>query len=381
MMFFALVSAVIWLGLLLFWGRFWRADQRLAADCPAPPHWPEVVAVIPARNEADTIGQVLAAHGASTYPGRLSVILVDDSSTDSTGEIARTVASPRPIHVIVAPEIKAGWTGKLWALETGTSEIGHLAPDAAYVLLTDADILHTPMALQRLVAKAEADGLGLTSLMARLDCRGFWGRLLIPAFIFFFQKLYPFPWVNDRARKMAAAAGGCVLLRRDALARIGGIAAIRSALIDDCTLARRVKEAGFPIFLGLAGDEVVSLRDNRDLASVWTMVARTAFTQLHHSYGLLAGSTLGMALLYLAGPIGLALAVTGTGHSVIWPLAAWGLSALAYWPTVRLYGLSPGYALLLPVAALIYMMMTLDSARQHWLGRGGAWKGRTYPPA
>lgn len=379
MLVLGVLSMVIWAGLLVFWGGFWRADQRLPACRGAGP-WPEVVAVIPARDEAETIGEVLAAHGASAYPGRFSVILVDDSSTDGTGEIARAVRTKRDIHVVTAPPIEAGWTGKLWALSTGTAEIARLTPDAAYVLLTDADILHAPETLSALVQKAESGRLGLTSLMARLDARGIWGTLLIPAFIFFFQKLYPFPWVNDPARKMAGAAGGCVLLRREALEAIGGIEAIRGALIDDCTLAARVKAAGFPVWLGLADREVVSLRDNRSLRSVWTMVARTAFTQLHYSPVLLAGSTLGMALVYLAGPVA-ALAGIWRGDVAMMAagLGAWGLMMLAYRPTAKLYGLTWGQVALLPIAALLYMAMTLDSARRHWIGQGGAWKGRTYP--
>ncbi|MEM1275794.1 MAG: glycosyltransferase [Pseudomonadota bacterium] len=379
MLILAMLSVLIWLGLLLFWGGFWCADQRLG-EGKAPAQWPEVVAVIPARDEAETIETVLSAHGKSQYPGKFSVIVVDDSSSDETGEIARGVQSTRAIHVLEAPEIEAGWTGKLWALQQGTKAIPDVAPGAAYVLLTDADILHGPETLANLVAKAEAEDLGLVSLMARLDRRGIWGRILIPAFVFFFQKLYPFPLVNDPAKKMAAAAGGCVLLKREALEAIGGIASIRTALIDDCALAGKVKGAGYPIWLGLAHQEVLSLRDNRALNAIWTMVARTAYTQLQYSPWLLAGSMMGMAVLYLAGPV-----TFGFGfviESSAWVAAgavAWALSAVAYWPTANLYRLMPVEALALPFAALLYMAMTLDSAWQHRQGTGGAWKGRTYP--
>ncbi|MEM1384077.1 MAG: glycosyltransferase [Pseudomonadota bacterium] len=379
------VSAAIWLGLLLAWGRFWRADQRLgpaSADAPAP----EIVAVIPARNEVGTITAVIEGHLASDYPGRFSVVLVDDNSDDGTAEAARAVTPEEPegraLHIVSAPPLEQGWTGKLWALHHGVAASVRLAPGARYLLLTDADIVHAPGTLHALVAKAEAEGRDLVSLMARLDARGRWGRLLIPAFVFFFQKLYPFPKVNERNSRIAGAAGGCVLIRQDALEGIGGVAALRSALIDDCTLARLVK-AGPPkraIWLGLADQEVVSLRDNRDLGSIWTMVARTAFAQLRHSWWLLAGCVAGMALTYLAAPIGLAVGLwRGDLPMALFGAAAWGLMAFAYWPTLRIYGQPWWWALSLPAAAALYTAMTIASAWAHAVGRGGAWKGRTYP--
>jgi hopene-associated glycosyltransferase HpnB len=337
------LSLVIWFVLLFGRGRFWLADQRLPVAVEPPAHWPKVVAIIPARDEAQSIGAVLASHAATEYPGHFSVILIDDGSTDGTGEIARGIAatSPRPIHVLEAPPLPPGWTGKLWALETGTRTAASLTPAAGMILLTDADIIHAPGTLIRLVAHAEGQGLGMVSLMARLDARGFWGALLIPAFAFFFQKLYPFPWVNDPTRDTAGAAGGCILVRREALDAIGGIAAIRGALIDDCTLAATIKH-GPPrraIWLGLAEHEAVSLRDNRALGSVWKMVARTAFTQLRHSTMLLVGSVLGMALIYLAGPLAvLLLPLHGSTLAGSLGAVAWMLSGLAYLPTVRLYG-------------------------------------------
>jgi len=377
------LPCLAWAILILLRHGFWRADQRLP-ESPQPTHWPDVICVIPARNEAGTIGNVLGAHGANRYPGPFHVILVDDGSTDGTGEIARRASETagRPIRVETAPPLAPGWSGKLSALARGIEVADMVDPDAPYLLLTDADIRHAPDTLARLVALAEARGLALVSLMARLDRRGLWGGLLIPAFVFFFQKLYPFPAVNEPSSAIAGAAGGCVLLRRDALAGIGGIAAIRGALIDDCTLAERVK-SGPPrraIWLGLADREVISLRDNRRLGAIWTMVARTAYTQLGRSPALLLGATLGMALVYLAGP---ALALSWPLHGGTVPAllgaAAWAMMAAAYWPTLRLYGGSAPEALALPLAALLYMAMTLDSARRHWLGRGGAWKGRTYP--
>ena len=379
----AALAILAWLVLIFGRGWFWRADQRLPALAEPPSHWPEVVAIIPARNEARTIGAALESHAGTSYPGRFTVILVDDGSTDGTAGIARTLAqaSPRPIHLLAAPPLEPGWTGKLWALETGVRAAADLAPEARYFLLTDADISHAPDTLARLVARAEVLDLALVSLMARLDARGFWAALLIPAFVFFFQMLYPYRWINDTARDTAGAAGGCILVRRDALEGIGGLAAIRDALIDDCALAARIKH-GPPrraIWLGLAQSEAVSLRDNRTLGSIWTMVARNAFTQIRRSALLLAGSMLALVVTYLAGPLAvLGLALHGDSLTATLGAVAWMLSGLAYLPTIRLYGLAPWKALGLPLAALFYGAMTLSSAVAHWRGRGGAWKGRTY---
>lgn len=279
-----------------------------------------------------------------------------------------------------------GWSGKLWALEQGVRAAAARRPDARWLLFVDADIELAPGTVERLTALAEARGLSMASLMARLDGRGFWGGLLIPAFIFFFQKLYPFPLVNDPRRRTAAAAGGCVLIRREALDAIGGLAALRGALIDDCTLAALVKRAPGPeggrrrIWLGLADREAVSLRDNRRLGAIWTMVARTAFVQLRHSWALLVFCILGLALTYLAGPLALLTApLHGDAAAAGLGALAWALMTFAYLPTMRLYGGGWARAATLPLAALFYAAMTVDSARRHLAGRGGAWKGRTYP--
>ncbi len=376
----ALLSLVAWIALMTLWGGFWHADQRLPAAGP-PAEWPEIVALIPARDEAPHIEAALKSHMASAYPGRLTVIVIDDHSADDTAAIARAVAAraPRPIHVVPAPPLEPGWTGKLWALETGLRAAARLAPEARHLLLTDADIEHAPDTLARLVAHAEHRGLALVSLMARLDTRGPWAGLLVPAFIFFFQKLYPFPWVNDPARRSAAAAGGCILVRREALA---GFAPIRGAVIDDCALAAHIKH-GPPrraIWLGLAGREVVSLRDDRRLADIWRMVRRLAFTQLRHSPALLSLTLAGLVLLYLAGPLALiTLPLHGGPLAAALGALAWALSAVAYRPTLRHYARPAWQAPGLPLAALLYGVMTLDSALAHWRGRGGAWKGRTYP--
>ena len=378
----ALFSLLVWIFLLVGRGGFWRADQRLPAEPSPPADWPEVAVLIPARDEAATIGRAVESHVASRYPGALSVIVIDDASSDGTADVARAAArgSDRTVHVVQAPALAPGWTGKLWALEAGLRAAGQHAPEARYLLLTDADIVHGPGTLSRLVALAEARGLALASLMARLDARG-WGGLLIPAFVFFFQKLYPFAWVNDPARRMAGAAGGCMLVERVALAAQGGFAPIRGALIDDCALATLLK-LGPPrraIWLGLAVDEVVSLRDNTRLRTVWRMVARTAFTQLDHSAVMLGLTLIGLVLTYLAGPAAvLALPLHGDAVAAAVGAGAWTLSALAFRPTIRLYDQPSWRALGLPVAAALYAGMTLHSALARWRGRGGAWKGRTY---
>ena len=378
------IAVAAWLVLLTARGGFWRADQRLPAGALTPETWPEIAAIIPARDEAETIAEVLRSHAATLYPGRFSVIMVDDASEDDTAEAARQVAegAAREIHFIAAPALPDGWTGKLWALETGFRALDDLAPEAELVLLTDADIRHAPETLTRLATELDQRGHELVSLMARLDARGFWGALLVPAFVFFFQKLYPFPWVNDPSRAMAGAAGGCILVRRAALERIGGFRAIGKALIDDCALARAVKrdEGGSGrIWMGLATDEVVSLRDNRAFGAIWRMVARTAFAQLGHSSALLVCALVGMALVYLVGPLAvLAFPWHGDPRAGTLGAVAWMLSGLAYLPTLRLYRKPTWQALGLPLAAVVYTAMTLGSAIDYWRGRGGRWKGRNY---
>jgi hopene-associated glycosyltransferase HpnB len=311
------------------------------------------------------------------------VIVIDDGSTDGTADIARAAASgsARELEIVTAPPLPEGWTGKLWAVDNGLRRAKEIAPDAKYALLADADIALARDTLSRLVAKAEDENLALASLMARLDARGPWASFLIPAFIYFFQKLYPFPRANDPDDNMAAAAGGCMLARRDAIDGIGGIARIRHALIDDCAFAKAIKDLtpSTKIWIGLASDEAISLRDNRELSSIWNMVARTAYAQLHYSPLLLAGTVLGMALVYLAAPL---IFLTAFWH---WNLAALFYAAVAcalmgytYWPTLRLYGRAPWEAALQPIAAGLYTAMTISSALRHRRGEGGQWKGRTY---
>ena len=372
-----LLACAAWLYLTFRHGRFWRGDQRLDQAVASPVEWPPVAIVIPARNEADVIGRAVASHMAQDYPGAFHVFVVDDRSTDATADSAREASDDMRLTVVTAPPLPDGWAGKVAAMAAGAVEAARRMPDARYVLFTDADIEHPADNLRRLVAKAEANRLDMTSLMVKLEVRTFWERLLIPAFVFFFQKLYPFPLVNDPGHSMAGAAGGCMLVRRTALERIGGMAAIKGEIIDDCALARAIKPGG-PIWLGLSAD-ARSLRPYGGLGGVWRMVARSAFNQLRYSTALLAGCVLGMLVLYVVPPLA-ALDGLFDNHAFLALLGvgAWAMMAACYKPTLDLYGRPVWEALLLPVAAIFYVLMTVDSARAHWAGRGGAWKGRTY---
>jgi hopene-associated glycosyltransferase HpnB len=385
----ALFALAAWAWLALAHGRFWLASERLEA-APAPAAWPDVAILIPARNEAATIGQVVTAHLAARYPGHARLFLVDDASTDGTGEVATRAAEAagagqaERLTLLRAPPLPEGWSGKLWALSTAAAEAGLRMPDARWFLLTDADIVHGPDLLANLVAEAEAKDLALLSVMARLDSRAAWGGLLMPAFIYFFQLLYPFPRVNDSKSRVAGAAGGVVLIRRDALEGIGGLASIRGALIDDCTLAARVK-AGPPrtnirLVLADARADAVSLRDNRDYGGIRDMVARTAFTQLGYSPWKLAGTLVGLGLVFLVPPaLALLWPLHGDGWAAALAALAWALMAITWVPTLRDMERPLWLAPLLPVAALLYCWFTLLSALRHWAGRGGQWKGRSYP--
>ena len=382
MTFIAAFSLAVWCCLAFFRGGFWRADQRLdAAPNAALSTWPTVAAIIPARDEAASIAAIVAAHIASDYRGDFTITLVDDQSSDGTADIARAAANGSDrLSVINGAALPTGWSGKLWAVEQGVrAAMADNAPD--YFLLTDADIVFAPDTLSRLAAKAETGTYSLVSLMARLDARGLWGGLLIPAFVFFFQKLYPLARANDPDDNVAAAAGGCMRVRASDLIAAGGVAAFRDQLIDDCALARNIKDLtpATKIWIGLAADEVVSQRDNRSLSSVWTMVARTAFTQLGFSPLMLVFAVAGMALIYLAPPlIALGVAAHGDWLAAGLSLIAWGVMARLYYPTLKLYGGEPWQAATLPAAAAFYTAMTIDSALRHWRGRGGQWKGRYY---
>lgn len=365
-----------WLYLLAARGGFWLANNRDEAG-PAPElaAWPSVAAVIPARNEADVIAASLSSLLTQDYPKPLAVILTDDQSTDGTAEAARSAAAAlgdaERLTVLSGKPLPPGWTGKLWAQKQGVEQAKSLAEPPRYLLLTDADIAYDKGVLGRLVARAEAKGLVLTSLMVKLRCESLAERALIPAFVFFFQMLYPFAWVNRKNSAMAAAAGGCMLVRADALEAAGGIEAIRSSLIDDCALGRAMKKQG-PIWLGLT-DSAHSLRPYPGFGDIRRMVARSAYDQLNYSPVLLAGTVIAMTLTYLMPPV---LAIWGTGFAQAVGALTWGLMAAAYYPIVRFYRISPLWAAALPLIAGCYMLFTLDSALQHWRGKGGLWKGR-----
>ena len=384
------LSLAIWVILLGLRGQFWRADQREEVQLTDISFWPSVCAVVPARNEADLLPVTLRSLLMQDYPGSLTVLLIDDHSTDGTAKVAESVAQALDkrwqLNILSGELLPTGWTGKLWAMEQGISYAQKLIPPPEYFLLTDADIEHDASNLRKLIAKAEQENLDLVSLMVLLRCKSFWEQLLIPAFVFFFQKLYPFRWVNDPLNSTAAAAGGCILITREALTRINGFQEVRQALIDDCALAEAVKSTGGykqdgkgGIWLGLSR-LTHSLRPYPSLSSIWDMVARTAFTQLNYSPWLLLGTLIGMSLIYLVPPVGAILGgLTGNWLIMSVSLCIWLLMAIAYLPTLRLYGCSPLLAFCLPAIALIYTLMTLDSALRHWQKRGGSWKGRVYP--
>jgi len=377
-----LASVAAWGGLLLGRGRFWsaRVDEHLGTAFELR----DVVveAVVPARDEAQTIGPAIASLVAQRYAGTLYVTLVDDASDDGTVALARHAVGGYPNEArfasVVGRPLASGWTGKLNALETGIRYVRATRNAPDYWLFTDADIVHDDGNVAALVSKAERDGLALVSLMVRLRCTSPWETLLVPAFVFFFAKLYPFAWSNDPARVTAAAAGGCIVISNGALEGIGGLACIADRLIDDCALAGAVKRNGGALFLGLT-TTTHSIRPYDGLGPLWAMVKRSAFTQLGHSYAAVGGALAGMALLYLVPPAATLAGVLRRDDSLAAAgAAAWFAMAFAYLPTVRLYRRSPLGAFGLPAAALLYAAMTLDSAIAHAARRGGAWKGRRY---
>jgi hopene-associated glycosyltransferase HpnB len=365
----------IWLYLVAARGGFWRGAQR-DNDTPAwNGQWPAISVVIPARDEAACVGETVTSLLRQDYRGTFDVILVDDQSRDGTAQVARTAAdalnAADRLTVLPGNALPAGWTGKLWAQHQGVEFADQKPQPPDYLLLTDADIVYAPDALSNLVARALAGGFVLTSLMVKLRCRSFAERLFIPAFIFFFQMLYPFAWANDPRRSTAAAAGGCMLVRREVLRDAGGMASIRDALIDDCALAKRLKAHG-PIWLGLT-ERVRSIRAYPSVEDIRRMVSRTAYAQLRYSPLLLAGTVLGLAITYLA-PV--ALTVFASGMAQFIGMFTWLLMAFAFKPTLKFYGMSMLWGLALPAIAAIYMAFTIDSAYQHARGRGGMWKGR-----
>jgi len=356
---------LIWLGLILAHGQFWRARVTDRGMPPVPAHWPSVTVVVPARNEADVIARSIGSLLEQDYPGVFRVILVDDNSSDGTADAARALNDDR-LTILNGAPLPAGWTGKLWALSQGIAA----AERPEFLWLTDADIEHAPDTLRALVSRAEDGGLQLVSLMARLHCATWAERMLVPAFVFFFQMLYPFDRVN-RPKGIGGAAGGCMLVRRTALERAGGIAAIRNALIDDCTFGALIKRHG-RIWLGLT-DRSRSIRPYRDIGSITAMISRSAYAQLGYSPLTLIGTLLGLFLVFGAPPL---LALTGSGAGRIMAAMAWVLMALSFQPMLRFYDRSPLYGVVLPLIGAFYAGCTLLSAWQHHRGRGGMWKGR-----
>ncbi|PSB06574.1 glycosyl transferase family 2 [Pleurocapsa sp. CCALA 161] len=371
----------IWLFLLLFWGNFWRADCRLD-NSQVLSHYPSICAVIPARNEAEAIAASLISLLNQDYAGKFSIVLVDDNSGDRTTEIALETATQLGksdrLKVITGKPLVSGWKGKLWAMHQGIESVSTQAIAPDYWLFTDADIQHDGNNLTQLVTKAETADLDLVSLMVLLRCQSFWEKLLIPAFVFFFQKLYPFAWANDPRKSMAAAAGGCILISNQALTSIGGVARIKNALIDDCTLAQAVKSSGKNIWLGLS-ETTISLRGYDHLQVIWDTIARTAYTQLNYSPLLLIGAVVGMVITYLIAPVGLVWGlVTNNWLLLSICIVTCLLMIWAYIPTIRIYKIAWAWGLLLPAIAFLYTLMTIDSAFKYYQGKGGAWKGRTY---
>jgi len=396
-----LLSAAAWVYLVAAHGGFWLTGQRLPAAprgaAGSPVSWPAVTAVVPARNEADMLPVTLPALLGQDYPGEFRVLLVDDRSDDGTGDVAAEVGEKAardggaPLTVLAGQPRPDGWAGKVWAMAQGlaaateTSETRATEPRApAYILFTDADISWAPAALRDLVRAAEDDDRALVSQMALLRAQTRWERVIVPAFVYFFAQLYPFRRSNRPGGRTSAGAGGCMLVRRDALERAGGLAPIRGALIDDVAFASLLKRDGNRTWLGLTTD-IRSARPYPSLASLWQMIARSAYVQLRYSPALLAGTLVGLALLYAAPPAGViasliaaAAGVTGTATVVagLAGLAGWALMAASYLPMLRLYRLSPLRAPSLPLIAVLYAAMTADSARRHYSGRAVSWRGR-----
>jgi hopene-associated glycosyltransferase HpnB len=374
----------IWLHLFFGRGWFWRvlkADADRTA-CEPLQGWPSVVAIVPARNEAETIGKVVTSLVQQNYSGAFSIVVVDDHSQDATwgiaSQIARETSAERPVRILRASDLPRGWTGKLWALNDGVTSLRatSAAEHPIYYWFTDADVSHGPDTLQRLVARAEKDRLDLASLMVLLQAKTFPERALIPAFLYFFLMLYPPRWIEDHDLGTAGAAGGCILLKREALGRIGGFVAIRGEVIDDCALAKAIKISGGKVWMGLTRKSE-SLRAYKTFGEIRDLIARTAFTQLRYSALILAGTLAGMFLTYLA-PLLLLFSHDSTAR--ILGFSAWILMSGSFLATVRFYRLSPLWAPLLPLTALFYTYATWLSAILYWMGKGGSWKGRAQAP-
>ena len=390
----ALLSAAAWLYLVVGHGRFWLANQRLPASSAEVPErgWPDVVVIVPARDEAAILPLTLPTLLGQDYPGDLRIVLVDDASSDGTARVAEKLATEWPerrVEIVPSDGPPPGWAGKVAAMNQGVKISASIEPTrfgleaSEYVLFTDADIAHPADSVRRLVAFGEEHRLGLVSLMVRLRTETAAERAIVPAFVYSFAQLYPFPLVNRPRSRVAAAAGGCMLVRRSALNEAGGLARIAGARIDDVALGSLLKRGGNRVWLGLT-TSVRSIRPYPRLADLWDMIARSAYVQLRHSPLLLGGTLLGLLLLYAVPPVfglaflGVALSGSGGWHLVtaVAGLAAWALMCISYLPTLRLYRLGSWRAALLPLVMMLYGAMTFDSARRHYRGSGGRWKGR-----
>ncbi len=372
----ASLAFAVWVYLVVARGGFWRvAGFDDLGPAPGFMAWPSIAVVVPARDEAAGVADCVRSVLGQPYPGELSMVLVDDQSQDGTAQIAEQAAAAigaaERLTVLSGRPLPQGWTGKLWAVKQGLSLVESRPVQPDYILLTDADIVYSGDVLMRLVARAQNERLAMTSIMARLRCDSFAEKYLIPAFIFFFGMLYPFAWVRRRDRATAAAAGGCILARWDALRAIGGIESIRGSLIDDCALGARLKTQG-PVWLGVS-QEVRSTRASDTIGDVGQMISRSAYAQLRYSPALLIGVIVIMAIVFLA-PVPIALFGHGLAQAIA--AAAWLVMALAFLPTLRYYGQSALWGPALPAIAFAYMIFTVNSAVQHFQGRGGMWKGR-----
>jgi hopene-associated glycosyltransferase HpnB len=363
----AALSCLIWIYLIAARGRFWRAVLPAIPELKSAPG---IAVIIPARNEADVIAEPIRSLLEQKFPGPLRIFVVDDQSSDETASVVRKIAASdaERLTIVESAPLPGGWTGKMWALAQGVQQASEFTPE--YFLFTDADIVHAPDSVASLVARAQAGKRDMVSMMVKLRCESFAERALIPAFVFFFFMLYPPEWVNSPASNVAAAAGGDILVRADALGRIGGIAAIRNELIDDCALARQIKRGG-PIWLGLT-EKAWSVRPYGSFGVIGRMISRNAFYQLRHSVWLLMGTILGLAITYIASPI----TIFFGGWATLFGVAAWLMMSLAFWPMLRFYSLSPLWAPALPLIAAFYAGATVHSAVQYWMGTGGEWKGR-----
>ena len=371
-----ILSLFIWVFLIFFRGNFWLADQMLEADVVQLETWPSIAVVIPARNEENYIGATLQSLMAQTYPGEIDITVVNDNSTDNTVEAITRIKDER-IVLSNGSDLPEGWTGKLWALSQGINLSIRKNPSVDFYLFTDADIEHSQETLKIMVTKAERENLHLVSLMVLLNCRNIWEILLIPAFVFFFQKLYPFQWINNPNKPTAGAAGGYILVRRSALEAAGGIDVVRGEIIDDCAISRMIKKNG-SIWLGLTRN-VKSLRSHNRLSEIWEMVTRTAFDQLNYSVTVLLVTIIGMIIIYLVPPFAVVWGLVFNDNlSLSLGVLCWVIMAIAYLPTQRLYQRPFWETLILPVAAFLYSLMVVDSAQRHWTKRNPSWKGRKY---